>query len=51
MMDATFKADFDSFFATNPELIQRGIGLQLEAFKDFHFTKQVTHETRDSKQR
>ena len=28
--------DFDEFFATNPELILRGIGLQPEAFADFH---------------
>jgi hypothetical protein len=27
--------DFDEFFATNPELILRGIGLQPEAFADF----------------
>jgi hypothetical protein len=27
--------DFDGFFATNPELILRGIGLQPEAFSDF----------------
>ncbi|MBM4041115.1 MAG: hypothetical protein FJ290_21655 [Planctomycetes bacterium] len=27
--------DFDEFFATNPELIVRDIGLQPEAFKDF----------------
>ncbi|MFN0077983.1 MAG: hypothetical protein ACKVY0_16120 [Prosthecobacter sp.] len=39
MMDATFKADFDAFFTTNPELIKRGIGLQPEAFKDFHFNQ------------
>ena len=37
MMDSTFKVDFNSFFATNPELMKRGIGLQPEAFKDFHF--------------
>lgn len=29
--------DFDSFFATNPDLDKRGIGQQREAFKDFHF--------------
>ena len=39
MMDATFKVDFDAFFTTNPELIKRGIGLQPEAFKDFHFNQ------------
>lgn len=39
MMDAGFKADFDTFFTTNPELIKRGIGLQPEAFKDYHFAK------------
>ena len=27
--------DFDKFFATNPELVVRGIGLQPEAFDDF----------------
>jgi hypothetical protein len=37
MLDASFKLDFDSFFTTNPELIKRGIGLQPEAFRDFHF--------------
>lgn len=42
MMDATFPADFDAFFATNPELKRRGIGLQPEAFRDFHFTKPTT---------
>ncbi|MCE9530498.1 MAG: hypothetical protein K8T89_05115 [Planctomycetes bacterium] len=39
MMDAGLKLDFNSFFATNPDLIKRGIGLQPEAFKDFHFNK------------
>ncbi len=37
MMDSTFKVDFDSFFTLNPELVRRGIGLQPDAFKDFHF--------------
>ena len=45
MMDATFKVDFDSFFSTNPELIKRGIGLQPEAFKDFHFNKPAKSPT------
>jgi len=27
--------DFDEYFATNPELVLRGIGLQPEAFRDF----------------
>lgn len=31
--------DFPDLFATNPELVKRGIGLQPEAFKDFHFNK------------
>ena len=39
MMDSTFKADFDTFFATNPELIRRGIGLDPAAFQDMHFMK------------
>jgi hypothetical protein len=42
MMDLTLKLDFDSFFATNPELIHRDIGLQREAFKDFHFNKSAS---------
>jgi hypothetical protein len=29
--------DFDSFFATNPVVVERGIGLQPEAFADFRF--------------
>lgn len=37
LMDAAVKADFNSFFATNPEVIKRGIGLQREAFKEFRF--------------
>ncbi|MFA7159347.1 MAG: hypothetical protein WC299_08590 [Kiritimatiellia bacterium] len=32
------KLDFNSYFATSPELVRRGIGLQPEAFKDFNFT-------------
>jgi len=32
-------SDFDGFFATNPKVILRGIGLQPEAFRDFHFWK------------
>jgi hypothetical protein len=37
MMDPNLKLDFKSFFATNPEVVKRGIGLQPEAFKDFKF--------------
>ena len=29
--------DFPDFFATNPEVVARGIGLQPDEFKDFHF--------------
>ena len=29
--------DFDGLFATNPEVVRRGIGLQPEAFREFHF--------------
>ncbi len=39
MMEPGLKLDFDSFFATNPELDKRGIGLQREAFKDFRFDR------------
>ena len=31
--------DFPDFFATTTEVVKRGIGLQPEAFKDFHFNK------------
>ena len=31
--------DFDGLFAANPKVVQRGIGLQPEAFRDFHFWK------------
>lgn len=31
--------DFDGLFATNPKIVVRGIGLQPEAFRDFHFWK------------
>lgn len=41
-MDLGLKLDFDSFFATNPEVIRRGIGLQPEAFKDFPFNRPAT---------
>lgn len=30
---------FDILFATNPEVLERGIGLQPEAFEDFHFNR------------
>ncbi|MBL8826867.1 MAG: right-handed parallel beta-helix repeat-containing protein [Planctomycetaceae bacterium] len=39
MMDATFPVDFPSFYAQHPELIRRDIGLQPQAFEDFHFRK------------
>ena len=31
--------DFDGLFAANPRIVLRGIGLQPEAFRDFHFWK------------
>jgi len=37
MMGATLSLDFHSFFATNPEVVKPGLGLELEAFKDFRF--------------
>jgi hypothetical protein len=37
MMDATLSLDFHSFFATNPEVVKRGLRLEPEAFKDFRF--------------
>lgn len=41
MMDAKVPLDFNSFFATNPEVVKRGMGLQPEAFKDFRFSTPV----------
>ncbi len=38
LLNPSLAIDFNSFFATNPELLQRGIGLQPEAFADFHFS-------------
>src|SRR5690606_17306445 len=29
--------DFPDFYATDPEVVRRGIGLQPEQFSDFHF--------------
>ncbi|MCE9608130.1 MAG: right-handed parallel beta-helix repeat-containing protein [Planctomycetia bacterium] len=37
LMDAAVKVDFNTFFATNPELLKRDIGLQPDAFKEFRF--------------
>jgi hypothetical protein len=39
IMDPGLKLDFNSFFATDPEVVKRGIGLQPEAFKDFVFNR------------
>jgi len=38
--------DFPDLFATNPRLVKPGIGLQPEAFKDFHFhnAKELPHK-------
>lgn len=38
MMNQRLDLDFHSFFATNPEYVSRGIGLDPEAFADFDFT-------------
>ena len=32
--------EFNGLFATNPQVVKRGIGLQPEAFHDFHFWKE-----------
>jgi len=39
-------ADFDAFFATNPEVVKRGLGLQPEAFKDFKFVQKQNKQTK-----
>lgn len=36
--------DFPDLFATNPEVVQRDIGLQPEAFEDFHFNQQAVDQ-------
>jgi hypothetical protein len=38
LMDPPTKLDFNSYFTTNPELIQRGIGLDPKVFAEFNFT-------------
>ncbi|MFA7157683.1 MAG: hypothetical protein WC299_00155 [Kiritimatiellia bacterium] len=35
--------DFKDFFAQNPDLVKRGIGLQPEAFKDYQFITSTTN--------
>jgi len=37
LMQTSLDLDFSSFFATNPEVVKRGIGLQPAAFRDFGF--------------
>jgi hypothetical protein len=44
LTDPSMKLDFDSFFATNPEVVRRRMGLQREAFKDFQFDRRDTQE-------
>jgi hypothetical protein len=39
MSPAAMDFDFPAFFATSPEVAARGIGLQPEAFADFHFNR------------
>lgn len=39
LMNPALALDFSSFFATDPEVVKRGIGLQREAFEDFHFDR------------
>ncbi|MHC4872253.1 MAG: chondroitinase-B domain-containing protein [Planctomycetota bacterium] len=39
LMYPEIELDFDSFFTQNEELKKRGIGLQVEAFKDYKFEK------------
>jgi len=39
LLNPRLPIDFDSFFATNREVIERGIGLQPEAFNDFLFER------------
>lgn len=34
--------DFPELFATNPEFVERGIGLDPAAFEDFHFSREPT---------
>ncbi len=39
LMDSVLKLDFDSFFATDPEVVRRGIGLQPQAFANYDFNR------------
>ncbi|MFA7158024.1 MAG: hypothetical protein WC299_01885 [Kiritimatiellia bacterium] len=38
-MQGDVQVGYNLVFATNPEVVKRGIGLQPEAFRDFHFTQ------------
>jgi hypothetical protein len=42
MMHPNVDLDFDSFFARDPRVIKRGIGLRREAFADFPFVSKTT---------
>ena len=47
-MDLLYRAgplDFRDFFATNPEVVKRGIGLQPEAFQSFKFEAKTDGDT------
>lgn len=46
MVNPHINIDFNSFFATNPEVIERGIGLQPEAFKEFKFPEGSEPQTK-----
>jgi hypothetical protein len=41
--------DFPDLFATDPEVVRRGIGLQPEAFSDFHFNTNKIQNIKDKK--
>jgi len=45
MMDSTFPADFDTFFATNLELIKRGIGLNQKRSRTSSSVSLPSHDT------
>ena len=40
LADSRLALDFDSFFATNPEVVRRGMGLQPEVFGDRGFAQE-----------
>lgn len=49
MNHPNLEIDFNSFFATNPEVVKRGMGVQPKAFKEFTFNNKTKDEEKTKK--